>query len=232
MVKAPFLLIPAAWNDFLAIVARRWWIGLLVAFAVGALYFWAPQSGRPDWRQLAYDVGYFVLWIPIYVDTMRIGEPGYSLTAPRFGRLLLIGFGFMVCVAVFMVPGILLERALAIPWLLTAWRTALYLLLATKLGFVFFAAEHPEGAFAFSWRITSRAAFVPTLGLTVIATLLVRGLQWVVMPVAPRTHIVQAIETFAWLLVAIGTTAFINPWMIRWMHVAETMQPSVEAPAT
>jgi len=226
-----FALAPDAWNDARTIVTRRWWLLLLVALLAAIHAFGQHASGRFDVVYFLLNLGQLVAAIAlsayIFADTMRIDDPSYELTFGRALILVLIGLGVALITVVVALPGLALQAygiSIAQIWILLA-----EVVVTTKLGYVFFAAENEEGAFRYSWRITSGSAFLPTLVLAAIYGIGVGVLDAVVSIALIGIPFGVVIVATVSVLINFAPAMFFSPWMIRWMRVAETMQTIVPA---
>lgn len=223
-MNALFASAPAAWRDFVGIVARRWW----VALGAGALVWLLaviPLSvgGVPVLNILGWLVT-FVVWLFVFEQTMRIDDPAYALTRARVFRIVIIALLVFLVTLVFGLAGGLIAIGARNYTLAAVWQLLVQIAISTKVAFVYFKAES-ESPLADSWKATSGRTFLPTLVFAACNGVVMAAISFLITldPLQPSAASGNAALQVGAFLVA----AFFTPWGLRWMHVADRAHHSI-----
>ena len=217
--RAMFALARPAFDDFLAIVRRRWWLIAGVAIAGAA---WIELAQNERWNIEAAHLMLYLFWIVgvfwIFAEVMRIRWPRYAMGGDEVWRLSLVAVAVGLLWVLAMLPGLVVKslHVVILGWVLIYVGD---LLISTKLLFAFYATEseaYGGTPIQTSWRLTGGAAFWPTLLLGAIY--FVAELPWTAWHGLIAS--VPLREGVGLVLILLLMT-FFSPWKIRWMAALE-----------
>jgi len=221
-----FELFPAVWSDARAILARRWWLGLLCAIALGSATAWAlsvPSGAGPRLVTTAVLLlTTLVVWFVVYAETRRREDPAYAVTGEARADLFWLVLLFALAETVIAVPVFWILSNAHQPLLGLIWFFVVDAYLRGRFGYVFFLPALDD-RIGYSSKLSSGPALVPSLALGAIFALSMQIPNYVLARVVPG-----AIAQGALPLVDFVALAFVFPWTFRWMRVAEAMQPGAE----
>jgi len=227
-MKRLFALFPKVWSDGCAILARRWWVGVLCAAALGSVTAWVLSvPNGPGPRTASTGVllaASLVVWFIAFAETRRREDPAFSLTGETRSDIFWLVFLYGLAETIIAIPVYFVLLWIHRSQLAVIWFVFVDAAVRARLGYIFFAPK-VDDRIGYSWAISSGPALVPSLLLGGIFTLSMWVPNNVLAHVLPRSIAQGSLP-----LVDFLALAFVFPWMQRWMRVAEAMHPVHEVP--
>jgi hypothetical protein len=224
-----FALLPAAFIDWRAIVAKRWPFIAMGAVAAVAISAWSIYARQPV-ALLAVAPVQIGMALLIYADAMRVRSSEYALSLARIGELVPLALGQALIFLCFVAPGYIVLRTVhaeAPGEVLIAVGT---IIASAKLLFVYFAAESSEGPFVFSWSATAGRGLAPALAVSIIGFALYECSRLVFeLPGDTGPLFLRGAEAMTSFVLLALSRALIFPWTVRWMAIADELRTNVPA---